>query len=245
MLSLFSRIAALTLALAAAQAQAAPEDVIRGKLKAAIPDAEITSIKATPMAGVYEVRARNYEPVLVSADGRYLIQGELLEVQGDRIVNVRDQSLSGERKQALAAVKPADMIIFPATGKARAAIYVFTDVDCGYCRKLHAEVPQLNKLGIEVRYLAWPRGGPNSPIAREMADVWCAKDRRTALTQSKKGVVPPPAAKAASCRQLVKEQFELGERLGVTGTPGVYSADGMQLGGYVPAAELAKMLGIR
>lgn len=231
--------------LLAGLAHAGPEDVIRSKLKAVLPDAEVTTIKATPMAGIYEVRARNYETVLVSADGRYMIQGELLEVQGDKIVSVSDQSMSGERSQALAGVKLADMIIFPASGKPKAVIYAFTDVECGYCRKLHAEVPQLNKLGIEVRYLAWPRSGKDSPVAKEMADVWCAKDPRLALTQAKKGFAPAPAASVANCRKTVSAQFDLGETLGVRGTPAVFSQTGMQLGGYLPAAEMAKALGIR
>lgn len=241
----FLRGLLLSTALLATVAQAAPEDVIRNKLKTVIPDIELTSIKAAPLPGYYEVRAKNYENVLVSADGRYMIQGSILEIQGDKIVSLTDQSQAGERSQALAAVKTADMVIFPAVGKPKAVIYAFTDVECGYCRKLHTEVPQLNKMGIEVRYLAWPRSGPDSPVAKEMADVWCSKDPRQALTQAKKGVAPPAAAKAASCSKTVTAQYNLGESLGVNGTPAVFSAAGLQLGGYLPAAEMAKSLGLR
>lgn len=230
-------------ALMAATAQAGPEDVIRAKLKQALPDAEVTSITPSPVAGLYQVLAKNYEPVLATADGRYLVQGEVLEIKSGKIVSVLDQSMAVERKAKLAAVSPADMIVFPAVGKTRAVIYAFTDVDCGYCRKMHQEVPALNQKGVEVRYLAFPRSGLNTPASAKMDNVWCAKDRQAALTQSKKGL--PVAAAAKDCKSPVAAQFNLGVDLGVTGTPSVYAADGTQLGGYVQVDQLVKDLGLR
>lgn len=234
---------ALCVALLSACAQAGPEDVIRAKVKAVLPDIEITSIKALPVPGLYVVNASNYESVMASSDGRYLIQGELLEIKGNRIVSVEDQSLVEDRKQGLAAVKTADMIVFPATGKKKGAVYIFTDVDCGYCRKLHKEMPEINKLGIEVRYLAFPRSGPGTPLAAGMNNVWCAPDRLQALTDAKAGKKAPVAA--ASCKSPVDAQYALGVKLGVRGTPAIFSEEGLQLGGYVPAADLAKALDIR
>lgn len=226
-----------------AAAPAATEAAIRARLKAAMPDAEITRIDPSPIAGLYQVSAKKYEPVFVSADGRYLIQGEMLEIKGSQIVSVKDQGRAEERKQALAAVAPADMIIFPASGKAKAVVYVFTDVDCGYCRKLHQEVPQLSKMGIEVRYLAFPRSGPNTPVAARMSAVWCAKDRQSALTQSKRGL-PVPAAPSL-CKSPVNDEYELGVTIGVRGTPAIFSVEGVEIGGYLPAEALAKALGVR
>jgi thiol:disulfide interchange protein DsbC len=233
----------LPLFLLAASAHGAPEDAIRAKLKGVMPDAQITSIVASPVSGLYQVNSRNYEPVLATADGRFLIQGELLEIQGSKIVNVSDQMMATERKQALAAVKPEDMVVFPAAGKMKSLVYVFTDVDCGYCRKFHAEVPELNKQGIEVRYLAFPRGGPSSPVSAKLNNVWCAKDRQAALTQAKRGAAVPAAAPV--CKSPVVAQYDLGTALGVRGTPAVFDAEGMQLGGYLPANELAKALKLR
>lgn len=234
---------ALCVALLSACAQAGPEDVIRAKVKAVLPDIEITSIKALPVPGLYVVNASNYESVMASSDGRYLIQGELLEIKGNRIVSVEDQSLVEDRKQGLAAVKAADMVVFPATGKKKGAVYIFTDVDCGYCRKLHKEMHEINKLGIEVRYLAFPRSGPGTPLAAGMNNVWCAPDRLQALTDAKAGKKAPAAA--ASCKSPVDAQYALGVKLGVRGTPAIFSEEGLQLGGYVPAADLAKALDIR
>ncbi len=235
---------ALMAALAAPLASAAgPEDVIRAKVKAVVPDIEIISIKPAVVSGLYEVRAKNYETVMVSSDGRYLVQGEVMEIKGKALVSVEDQSLAAMRKDGLATVNRADMVIYPAVGKMKAAVYVFTDVECGYCRKFHKEVPALNKLGVEVRYLAFPRKGPNTDDSAKMDSVWCAKDRQTALTQSKSGLALPPAP--AVCKSPVATEYEFGQNLGVRGTPAIFDVNGMQLGGYVPADELAKDLGIR
>lgn len=230
-------------ALLAGVAQAGPEDVIRAKLKVAMPDAQIVSIRATP-AGLYEVSAKGYEPVYATADGRYLFQGELLEIQGSRIVNVTDVAKAGEHKAALAALAPNDSVNFPAAGgKPKAIVHVFTDVDCGYCRKLHKEMEQINKLGIEVRYLAFPRSGANTPSSRKLDNVWCARDRQSAMTQSKLGKEVADAPKL--CKSPVSAQYALGVELGVRGTPAIFAPDGTQIGGYLPAADMARALGIR
>lgn len=226
-----------------AVAQAAtPEEAIRASLKVAMPKAVVTAVTATPIPGLYQVTATGYDTVYATADGRYLLEGDLLEVQGSRIVSVTDQSMVATRKKALAAVNPADMVIFPATGKTRAVVYVFTDADCPYCRKLHQEMPTLNKRGIEVRYLAFPRTGPGTPAAVKLAGIWCAKDRQATMTLAKHGGLVPPAP--ASCKAPVKEQFDLGVSLGVEGTPTVYAADGSELGGYLSADAMVKALGL-
>jgi thiol:disulfide interchange protein DsbC len=233
----------LSASLLAAVACAGPEDIIRAKVKTVVPDIDIKSVKPAVVPGLYEVKASNYETVMVTADGRYLVQGEIMEIKGGNLVSVEDQSLASVRKEALATVSRADMVIFPAVGKMKAAIYVFTDVECGYCRKLHQEVPQLNKMGIEVRYLAFPRQGPNTPDSAKMDSIWCAKDRLTALTQAKNGVALPAAP--GVCKSPVATEYEFGRNLQVRGTPAIFAVDGMQLGGYLPAAELAKSLGVR
>lgn len=231
-----------------AGAHAGIEDVLRGKIRAALPDIEITTVTAVPVAGfpggLYQVSSKNYEPVLATGDGRYVIQGDLLELGSGSLTSVTDQMMAGERSKALAQVKPEDMVIFPATGgKAKRLLYVFTDVDCGYCRKFHSHIEEINARGIEVRYLAFPRGGPSSPVAGKLASVWCAKDRQRALTDAKRGVAM--ASAASLCKNPVKSEYELGSALGVTGTPAVFSQDGMQLGGYLAPDQLAKALQLR
>lgn len=235
--------AVLAALLLAGVAQAGPEDVIRAKLKAAMPNTQIVSIRATP-AGLYEVSAKGYETIYATADGRYLFQGELLEIQGNRIVNVADVGRAAESKAALAALAPEDSVNFAAVGgKPKAIVHVFTDVDCGYCRKLHQQIGEINKLGIEVRYLAFPRAGENSVASRKLDSVWCARDRQSALTDSKLGKTIPAAP--AVCKSPVAEQYELGIKLGVRGTPAIFAPDGTQIGGYLAPADMARALGIR
>lgn len=223
---------------------ATPEEVITAKLKSAFPDVLVADIKPAGLPGFYLVTSTNYDPIFVSGDGRYMIQGDVMELRGSEIVNVYDEAMSAQRKAALAAVDHNDMIIFPAAGgKAKGVVYIFTDVDCPYCRKLHSEMTAMNKLGIEVRYLAFPRAGPTSAAAGKMDRVWCAVNRNAALTDAKLGHTDP-GPQRSGCKSPVEKEFALGISLGVHGTPSVILEDGTEVGGYVAAAELAKDMDI-
>lgn len=247
MLKYLARLLLLVPALLAVPAHAGPEEVIRARLKATLPDAQVTAVTAMPVSGfasgLYQVISSNYEPVMVTGDGRYLIQGELLEIRNGTISNVSDQMMAVGRAAALAQVKSDEMVIFPAAGKVKKVVYVFTDPDCGYCRKFHAQMEEMNQRGIEVRYLAFPRGGMASPVAGKLSSVWCAKDRQRAMGEAKRGVAL--AAATPLCKSPVGRQFTLGTELGVRGTPAVFAQDGMQLGGYLPVDDLAKALQLR
>lgn len=217
------------------------ESTIRASLLKAIPDAEITSVKPTPYPGLFEIKAKGYGTAYVSADGRYMLQGELIEINGSKMVNITEQGMAGDRKVALAAVDKKDEIIFPAVGQTKGVVYVFTDIDCGYCRKLHNEVPQINQLGIEVRYLAFPRAGYPSPIAKRMEAVWCSANPKEALTLAKQGQF----ITAPDCAAPIKAQYELGQEMGVRGTPAVFLEDGTQVGGYLAPKDLAAAMRIK
>lgn len=230
-----------SVASAAAPINAQTEAAIRNSLKLAIPDAEITSVKTTPFPGLYEIKAKGYGSAYMSADGRFMLQGELIEINGNKLVNITEQGMADERKVALSAISPKDAIIFPAVGKTKGVAYVFTDIDCGYCRKLHNEVPQMNQLGIEIRYLAFPRSGYPSPIAKRMEAIWCSPNPKEAMTQAKQGqFVTGP-----ECAAPVKAQFELGQELGVRGTPAIFLENGTQVGGYLPPKDLAAAMNIK
>lgn len=217
------------------------DEVIRASLKNAIPDAEITSIKPSPYAGLFEIKAKGYGTAYMSADGRYMLQGELIEINGRQLTNLTEQGMAVERKATLAAIDKKDTIIFPAIGKTKGIAYVFTDIDCGYCRKIHAEVPAMNQLGIEVRYLAFPRAGYPSPIAKRMEAIWCSANPALAMTQAKQGgFITSP-----DCAAPIKAQYELGQELGVRGTPAVFLESGMQVGGYLSAKDLANAMSIK
>ncbi|MEQ8660973.1 MAG: DsbC family protein [Gammaproteobacteria bacterium] len=229
-------VALALLAGEAITAAAAGEQAVRKRLEAMFEGEEITSVREAPVAGIFEVML-GASLFYVSEDGRYALRGDLIDLEERR--NISDARRADARKEVFAGIDPKDLVTFaPAPAARRATLYVYTDVDCGYCRKLHDEVPTLNAAGIAVEYLAFPRAGVQSESYDKIAAVWCASDRREAMTAAKAG----KPVDAPSCDNPVAAQFELGQAMGVSGTPAVYTKDGQQLGGYVPAERLIKML---
>ncbi len=232
--------------LASIYAQAAPVDpqqaaTLRTALQKARPGLSVGEIRASNVAGLFEVELGGKDTVYMSADGQYLISGTMYRVEQNRFVNIADERLQPLRAQKLAAVKKEEMIIFSPAGKAKSYVTVFTDVDCGFCRKLHKEIPELNAMGIEVRYLAFPRAGVPSPSADKLSTAWCADDPRDVLTKLKNNVAVPTKTCANS---PVAAQYKLGNELGVNGTPALFKPNGELLPGYMPARELAAALGV-
>lgn len=200
------------------------------------PNDKITGIAPAPVVGLYEVMV-GASLFYVSADGRYVVHGDVIDL--DKHVNVSDQRRSVARKQAFAALAADRYIEFPSKlPETRKTLYVFTDIDCGYCRKMHGEVGKLNAGGVRVRYLAFPRTGLKGESYQKAVSVWCATNRQEAITLAKLG----KTIDSPTCDNPVAEEFELGNSMGVTGTPAVYTEDGKHIGGYVPAAELIKMV---
>jgi thiol:disulfide interchange protein DsbC len=227
---------AATTAVAAKPAPAgmANDALIRAAVLKAAPGAGIDSIKASPIPGFKEV-AIGGKVVYVSADGRYLLQGSLVDLATrDNLTEVSEGAL---RRGQLDAVPRDHRIVFsPPNPKYR--ITVFTDVDCGYCRKLHAQIKDYMKEGISVEYLFFPRAGIGSESFNKAVSVWCAPDRRQALTDAK---LDKPIAKR-TCTNPVTLDYALGQRVGVDGTPAIFAADGTQLGGYLPPEEMLSRL---
>jgi thiol:disulfide interchange protein DsbC len=203
-------------------------------LAAFIPDAKPDSITPAPIPGVLEVA---YGPTLIylSKDGRYLLQGDLLDVKERR--NLTEETRAVKRLEAINTMGEEKMIVF-SPPQVKHTINVFTDIDCGYCRKLHQEIAQYNEQGIKVRYLAFPRSGPGSDSFDKAVSVWCATDKQTALTRAKAG----EEVEKKRCDSPVKAQYELGKRMGITGTPTILLEDGTLRPGYIPAPRLALML---
>jgi thiol:disulfide interchange protein DsbC len=214
-------------------------DAVVAKLKALRPDLPIVSVSTAPIPGMIAIELSGGSVLYASNDGRYLIAGDLYEM-GDTLVNIAEQARDEKRKELIAGVSPSDMAIFPAQGKRKAVITVFTDVDCTYCRKLHKEVPQMNKMGVEVRYLAYPRGGVGSPGYDKLVTAWCSTNRQDAITRMKRGEELPPK----TCENPVAHEYELGHLAGLSGTPAIVLEDGRMVGGYLSADQLGEMLGI-
>ncbi len=213
--------------------KAAPADA-RAAIAKKFPGVKAEDVRPSPMKGIYEV-VMGADIAYVSADGRYIIAGDLYEV--DSRINLTEAKRQNERVQVLAKLDERDMIVFK-PAKVKHTITVFTDVECGYCRKLHGEISQLNELGVQVRYLAYPRSGPGTDDWRKMEAVWCAKDRKGAITQAKAG----REVKSEQCATPVAKQFKLGEDLGVRGTPAIFTTTGDYIGGYLPPDQMVKEL---
>jgi thiol:disulfide interchange protein DsbC len=218
-----------------------PEVAIKRSLEMR-PDIKVQSVAPSEIPGLYAVQVQNGPMLYTSADGKYFLHGELFMVQDKSFVNLTEQRGNVERAKEIAAVKVKDAIVFKSKGPTKAVINVFTDVDCGYCQKFHKEVPQLNAMGIEVHYLAYPRAGIGSETYQKLVTAWCAKDRQGTLTRYKNREVVPISTCADN---PVAAEFSLGERIGVSGTPSLVTAKGELIPGYVPAEELAQRLGVR
>jgi len=196
-----------------------------------VPGMKADSMKAAPFEGFVEV-LMGAQLIYISEDGQYVIDGQLIEVATRR--NLSEVSKGAVRSQKLAGVTDGERIRFAASGEKKHRITVFTDIDCGYCRRLHDQVAEYNKLGIEVDYLFFPRAGIASHSYDKAVSVWCAADQNAAMNVAKSGEEPAPS----QCDNPVENHYELGRELGVTGTPALVTEDGTLIPGYVPPADL-------
>lgn len=213
---------------------AADEAAIKKSLSGFMPNTEVESIKPSEINGLFEVRV-GANLFYVSEDGKYLLQGQLYDTVAKK--NVTETKLADVRKAALDKLGSENMIIFkPETSKYQ--VSVFTDIDCGYCRKLHSEIDQYLAQGITVRYLFFPRAGKGSDSYKKAISVWCAADRNKALTAAKKG----ETLDSKPCVNPIDAHMQLGEDFGMSGTPMIVTAKGNVLPGYVPASRLAGIL---
>lgn len=207
---------------------------INKRLAELLPDRKPDSIGLSPIPGYFEV---TYGTMVfyISKDGRYMLQGDIVDLSAEK--NLTEDKRGLTRLKLLSEV-PAEGAITFEPKQVKHTIAVFTDIDCGYCKKMHSEIAQYNQLGIKVRYLAFPRTGIDSPSYDKAVSVWCAKDRNQAMTDAK----ADKPVETKTCTNPVKQEFELGKKIGVTGTPTLVLEDGSLLPGYVPADRLLQLL---
>lgn len=211
------------------------------KFSDARPDLSVSDVQTTEVEGIYQVVFEDKGSVYWVDKGDYFFVGDLFQIQGSKLVNIKAKQSNGPRKELIASINKDDMIVFSPKGDVKASVAIFTDVDCGYCRKLHQEVPRLNEMGIEVKYLAYPRAGIGSPSYDKIASAWCAEDRNDAISKLKNGQSIPIEV----CdNNPVESQFNIGIRAGLTGTPAIVLESGELIPGYLPAEQLAKTIGI-
>lgn len=214
------------------------EDIsaIKKVLTALMPQAQADSIKPAAFPGMYEAI---YGPqiIYISSDGRYMLEGDLYDLKNR--MNLTEAKRRVGRAKVISAMDEKDLVVFaPEKEKIKYTITAFTDIDCGYCRKLHKQIKEYNDLGISIRYAAYPRSGVNTPSYYKAVSVWCADDRKDALTKSKAGATLP----RADCENPVKDQMEAAKLVGVTGTPTLVLEGGRVIPGYVEPKRLLKIL---
>ena len=223
------------------------EDNIKAALASINEQVPIVAIDETAIEGVYQVVLQNEDTLYIDATGNYFIAGDLYRNGADGFENLSEPAkeqaraaYNEVRKDLLDQVDPASFITYAASGQEKASVTVFTDVECPYCRKLHAEMKQYNDLGITVHYAAYPRAGIGSSAYTKMVSAWCSANPQQALNDLKQMKSIP----TANCDNPVADQYNLGRKLGVQGTPAIVAADGTMIPGYLPPQRLAQKLGI-
>lgn len=206
-------------------------------LRALRPELDITSVRSAPAEGLYRVEV-GAESFYITADGRYLIAGDMYRIDETSLSNVDEERRVRRRRDLIGALPDGDAVTFTPPGGAIASVNVFTDVDCGYCQMLHRSMADYHDRGIEIRYLAYPRGGEESETWDRMVSAWCAEDRESAITALKAGDEIPNR----TCENPVARHYEIGVASGVTGTPSLVLPNGQMLPGLVTAEELADLL---
>ncbi|WP_305908333.1 DsbC family protein [Methylomarinum sp. Ch1-1] len=227
------KLAALSSALLISSVQA-DEASIRQALGVSMPALEIDAVKPSEIDGLYEVTVGS-NIFYVSDDGKYLVQGHVIDIAARK--DLTENKLAGNRVAAIEELGEEQTIIFKPENS-RYKVSVFTDIDCGYCRKLHSELDQYMAEGITIQYLFFPRAGKGSDSYKKAISVWCADDRNAALTSAKQGNEP----EAKTCDNPVDEHMQLGAEFEARGTPMIVTEKGNIFPGYVPAKQLARAL---
>jgi len=215
-------------------------DELKAKLTASLTAAtgaqlQILTISETPFEGLIEVELDTGEKLFSDRKGEHLVTGDLFQATATGLVNLSAQARQVQIAEWVAAVPEDEMLIF-SPEETKASITVFTDVDCAFCRKLHADLDAILELGIQVRYVAYPRGGEASAAYPKMISVWCSEDRKRSLTQAKNGQNLP----SRECDNPVLRHYNLGNRIGISGTPALVLQDGTVIPGYLEPAQLAE-----
>jgi thiol:disulfide interchange protein DsbC len=203
--------------------------------------AQIEPPEPTPVAGIFRARVGS-DYVYLTADGRHAFVGDLLDLSTGE--NLTDARRNGDRLDALAGYPAGDLVLFPAEGTEKARVRVFTDSTCPYCRKLHAAVPDLQKAGVTVAYIPFPRGGEKSPGYKALRAVWCAEDRRKAMDIATGHAVGQAGTTDCVAAAAVDAGYRLGVEIGISGTPTIVLPTGAAVPGYVSAGALLTRLGL-
>ena len=215
------------------------KELISAKLENILPaDAVIESIEPSVFDGIYKVYYGDLQPIYVSQDGNFFIYGDMYQINSNRIINITNEETKSRRVDLLSSIPSNELIIFKSKNEI-SAITVFTDVDCGYCRKLHSQISEYNKVGITVKYAAFPRSGIGTQTFTRMVGAWCADDPKKVITDLKND----KKLNLDFCDdQPIARHYVIGQKLGISGTPAIITPDGELIPGYVSPEELLSRL---
>ena len=220
---------------------AKPDDLlISSKINAVLPEGmSVQSVKKSQIENLYIVDIGDLQPIYASKNGEFFFYGELYAVNGNMLQNTTKDEINLKRKSILdEALSEGDFITFKSDNEKHRVI-IFTDVDCGYCRKFHNEINDFNDLGITVNYVAFPRSGLASDSYNKIVTAWCSTAPKDTLTKMKEGF----DVQLSMCQNHpVEKHFLLGQKIGITGTPAIIKSNGELLPGYLPPEELITRL---
>ena len=211
------------------------DEQIKDSLKNILPDgAIIESIELSPIPDIFAVYYGDIQPIYVTKDGSFFIFGDIYKINNNSISNVTEDNIAERRKFILNKI-PSDELISFKSDNEQFSLIVFTDVDCGYCRKLHNQIEEYNELGISIHYAAFPRSGMGTSAFSKMVGAWCSNNPKDSITKLKNN----KNLDLSFCdTQPVSKQYIIGQKLGVNGTPAIFSKDGVMFSGYVEPKEL-------
>ena len=198
---------------------------------------QVVSIRETPMVGLLEVRLNTGEVLFSDRSGEFIVSGDLFRASDAGLFNLSAENRKANIAELIAAVPEEEMIIYK-PDQVKGTITVFTDADCTFCRKLHGDMDAILALGIEVRYMAYPRGGAASAVFPKMISIWCSEDRNRALDQAKSGQNIPNR----ECSSPVLKHYQLGNQVGISGTPALVLKDGTVVPGYLDVDRLSAVV---
>jgi thiol:disulfide interchange protein DsbC len=208
----------------------------RAAIASKIEGLQIEDVRISPVTGIYEI-TRDSNVSYVSSDGRYAIVGDMVDL--DSNANLSENRRRTIRSRMIETIPESEMVVFSPKDP-KYTITVFTDIDCGYCRKLHSQIAEYNRLGIRVRYLFFPRSGPDTESWHKAEAVWCSSNRNDAMTKAKNGENLPE--KKCGAERIVARDYDLGQKIGVDGTPAIFLSTGELLPGYAPPTKLVQYL---
>ena len=208
--------------------------VVVNKLKPFFPEIKAENISPSQLDGYYEVILTDpfIDVMYISTDGKYVIQGAVTDLE--LMTNISTNRINSIKLNILESISDSDKIVFKAKEE-KYVINVFTDVDCPYCAKLHANMRQMNDLGITVKYLASPLEQLHPNAQSAMEKIWCAEDRELAMHNYKSKRYLPDSP---DCINPVSEQLAISKQLGVNGTPSIFFENGTNLPGYLPPNDI-------